>query len=485
MILLTLRMIFFMTAIVSQLSAVSSLNSPKVIVIGGGIAGLTTAYRLQQEGMNTHLYEARGRVGGRILTAKINGHIAELGAQSITDGGEAIHLNRLIDEFGLQRASSRVYLQYAYFNGMNVIPINDILKNRSMDPDPLKKKLEELSLTSSNMQEVLEHIVNPQEYLYKTLAVRMAAYEGGTIDRLSPLYTETLFHMLLGGLCSAHQGSDETHSYVDLVTIEGGNLLLPQKMREALGTKLHLNMPLVKVSKKENGSFELTFKNNMKVEADILVLAIPCSVYEDIDFEEGIIPSSKLEAIYKVNYGSNAKIMVPFTTPPLTRTSLVNDKIVSYFDRAQLILTLYHTGEGSLFSPETIAHSYIQSRKMLEHGFENCPSFATPLYAKDEAYLSYEGPIGYSWPNDPYAKGSYSYIASGQENVFTSTVDKNGETFKALFSPLNKNLYFAGEHTSILFDVPGTMEAACESGERIARTILKNKAGSNKTSKSN
>lgn len=474
MILSALRIIFFMSVIFSNIPAFSFSTSPKVVVVGGGIAGLTTAYRLHKAGMNIDLYEARGRIGGRIFTAKINGHIAELGGQNITDGGEAANLNRLIHEFGLQLASSRVYLKHSYFNGMDLIPINEILKNRKIDPDVLKKELDELASTFLNMKEILEQIVSSQDPLYKILAVRMAAYEGGTIEKLSPLYTETLFHMILGGICSVHQGNKEADKYVDLVTIEGGNSVLPQKTGEMLGQKLHLNMPLTKVVKSKNDSFQLTFQNGIKVEADILVLAIPCSVYENITFESGIIPDPKLEAIRKIQYGENAKILVPFTTNPSTRIGLVSDEIVSFFDRAQQILTVYYTGEASLFSPQTIAGSYIQARSMIEHGFENCPSFTTPIYARDEANLSYEGPVGYSWPNDPYAKGSYSYIASGQESILTATVEENGETFKTLFAPIRQNLYFVGEHTSILSDVPGTMEAACESGERIARTILKN-----------
>ncbi len=64
-------------------------QNPKVVVIGAGIAGLTTAHRLQQAGMNVNLYEARSRVGGRIFTVSIGGHPVELGGQNITDGGEA------------------------------------------------------------------------------------------------------------------------------------------------------------------------------------------------------------------------------------------------------------------------------------------------------------------------------------------------------------------------------------------------------------
>lgn len=466
-----------MSVIFSNIPQFSFANSPKVVVIGGGIAGLTTAYRLQKVGMNVDLYEARNRLGGRIFTAKIDGRIAELGGQNITDGGKTvINLNRLIEEFDLNCASSRVYLKHSYFDGIDLTPVNQILKDEKINPELLKQELDKLASIHLNMKEILEKIVNPQNPLYKILSVRMAAYEGGPIEKLSPLYTETLFHMLLGGICSVHQGNKEEDTYVDLVTIEGGNSLLPQKMGEALGSNIHLNMPLTKVSKTKNGRFQLTFQNHIEAEAGILVLAIPCSVYSQIIFENDIIPSEQLEAIQNVQYGENAKIMVPFTSIPFTTTGIVGDKIVSFFDCVQQILTIYYTGSTSLFSPQTIEESYTQARSMIEQGFENCPAFITPTYAKDESNLSYEGVVGYSWPNDPYAKGTYSYIASGQEKLLTETVKENNETFKKLFAPINQSLYFVGEHTSILFDVPGTMEAACESGERIARTIIQKQA---------
>jgi monoamine oxidase len=168
--------------------------------------------------------------------------------------------------------------------------------------------------------------------------------------------------------------------------------------------------------------------------------------------------------------------MVPFTTVPPTTAGLVSDAIVSFFDRNQQLLTIYYSGPASAFSPETIANTYLQARPMIERGFEDCPPFATPVCAMDKANLSYEGVVGYSWPNDPYAKGTYSYIANGQESLLTETVKEEGETFKALFAPIAETLYFAGEHASILFDVPGTMEAACESGERVARAIMQKQA---------
>ena len=46
-----------------------------VVVVGGGIAGLTTAYWLEQEGCSVTVLEANDRLGGRIKT----GVLADLG----------------------------------------------------------------------------------------------------------------------------------------------------------------------------------------------------------------------------------------------------------------------------------------------------------------------------------------------------------------------------------------------------------------------
>ena len=54
-----------------------------VAVVGGGIAGLTAAYRLKQRGIRVVVYEASGRVGGVILTERDGGYLADLGPNSI------------------------------------------------------------------------------------------------------------------------------------------------------------------------------------------------------------------------------------------------------------------------------------------------------------------------------------------------------------------------------------------------------------------
>ena len=166
--------------------------------------------------------------------------------------------------------------------------------------------------------------------------------------------------------------------------------------------------------------------------------------------------------------------MVPFPKSSLKRIGFINDRVICSYDADRSILTLYYTGAASQFSMDTILHTYRQDRSMIEMGLgDMCPPLIAPVFAKDQHFSIYEGPVGYSWPNDPYVKGSYSYIAPGQETILTATKEEQGELVKTLFASVDQKLYFAGEHASILMQVPGTLEAACESGERVARIILR------------
>src|SRR4051812_41946238 len=77
-------------------------SAPRVVVVGGGLAGLTCAYRLKQSGVTAQLYEASDRLGGRCWTIRgsfAEGQIAEHGGELIDQGHTAIR--QLAQELGL------------------------------------------------------------------------------------------------------------------------------------------------------------------------------------------------------------------------------------------------------------------------------------------------------------------------------------------------------------------------------------------------
>ncbi|MET0344326.1 MAG: protoporphyrinogen oxidase [Polyangiales bacterium] len=55
----------------------------RVAVIGGGISGLTAAFRLQQAGAEVDVFEAGARAGGLLGSERIDGCVVETGADSI------------------------------------------------------------------------------------------------------------------------------------------------------------------------------------------------------------------------------------------------------------------------------------------------------------------------------------------------------------------------------------------------------------------
>lgn len=73
--------------------------SARVIVVGGGISGLTAAWRLQNAGHEITVLEAEPAVGGKIRTVERDGFRVHQGALLI--GGSYRATLRLVDELGL------------------------------------------------------------------------------------------------------------------------------------------------------------------------------------------------------------------------------------------------------------------------------------------------------------------------------------------------------------------------------------------------
>jgi len=77
------------------------LGTPlSVAVIGGGITGLTAAFRLTQSGVPVTVYESDQRVGGVIRSLRENGYLAEFGPNSILETSPKI--SGLIRDLGLE-----------------------------------------------------------------------------------------------------------------------------------------------------------------------------------------------------------------------------------------------------------------------------------------------------------------------------------------------------------------------------------------------
>jgi protoporphyrinogen oxidase len=76
------------------------MEKPDHIIIGAGMAGLHTAYRLQQRGRKVLVLEKEDYAGGRMSSHEIDGHFADFGAKFVTDAYR--HMLPLARELGVE-----------------------------------------------------------------------------------------------------------------------------------------------------------------------------------------------------------------------------------------------------------------------------------------------------------------------------------------------------------------------------------------------
>lgn len=111
-----------------------TLKKRKVVIVGGGITGLTTAFYLQQKAkaldelIEIIIIEASLRLGGKIHTVRKNGFIIERGPESFFDTGSNVRnlardLN--IEHEIIQNNNGRTFI--AIGNELHPIPSNILL----------------------------------------------------------------------------------------------------------------------------------------------------------------------------------------------------------------------------------------------------------------------------------------------------------------------------------------------------------------------
>ena len=95
------------------------MQTPDIVIIGGGFSGLLIAYFLQKEGMNPQILEARNRLGGRIYTLRSDDAHIEMGATWL--GKKHHHLVDLLDDFGIDICEQYMGSK-GYYEPMSVMP---------------------------------------------------------------------------------------------------------------------------------------------------------------------------------------------------------------------------------------------------------------------------------------------------------------------------------------------------------------------------
>jgi monoamine oxidase len=353
-------------------------KTSQVVVIGAGFAGLTAAYRLYEQGYkHIELYEARGRVGGRVFSVRVAGpggdSIAELGGQNIPDGGEALTLRTLAKEMNLSLLEDEVELTPNFYDHITdkLVDLRHLQQESFplYDKTALRTKIQNLAAHSNNMEEVLLSLFPQKGILYRSLVFKFVGYEGGYPAQLSSETWENLYYMLCGGIAAVHDTNK-----IKRATLKGGNAQLALALAKKLEGHVHVSCPLKAMKLGKNNHILLIFEGGEQRECEKVVLTFPCSVYKDIEIDPRLIPPKELSFIHKVSYGNSTKILLPVNDSPLLHT----DEMASFGNSDNHVCNLYFSGDAGRMLKSNMKELY--ARALLAITTSN-PSLIYPRYS--------------------------------------------------------------------------------------------------------
>lgn len=459
------------------ISRALAASAPRTVVVGGGLAGLTCAYRLKQAGIRAQLFEASDRLGGRCWTRRgdfAEGQIAEHGGELIDQGHTEIR--QLAQELGLDldnlhAAEVNGTEPFQYFDGQaySFEEATDDLKEiwQQIHKDVSAASYPTLWNSSTQRGRELDAM---------SIADWIQAYvPGGLKSKLGQLLdvaynieygAETNVQSSLNMLyLLGFSGQGQLRIFGpsnEKYHVRGGNDQIPARLAAALSGQIATGSALTSIRRNADGTYRLAFQSgsgSSTVTADQVVLALPFAILRTLDYAKAGFSARKVTAIEEMGMGTNSKLHVQFrdrlwsslgcTGETYADTGYQNTWEVTRAQPGAAGILVDYTGGniGASFGTGTPAERAAQFLTQIEPVL---PGISSRWNGK--ATIDYW--TGYQWTH-----GSYSYWKVGQYTKFAGAERE-----------VEGNCHFAGEHTSI--DFQGYLNGAVESGERAAGEIL-------------
>ncbi|CAN5789831.1 NAD(P)/FAD-dependent oxidoreductase [soil metagenome] len=447
-------------------------NGRRVIVIGAGFAGLACAYELAGLGYDVTVLEARGRLGGRVLSFNdyAPGTIVEGGAEFIGSNHPAwlayakkfnlemlevpewaeLSSPLLVDGklLGVEEANA---LHEALEKTLRRLNLNALVTNAEK-PWETPRAAE---WDARTMQQWLDELDAPED-VKRVVKVQLEADNGQALGQMSYLGQ---LAQIKGGGCEQYWLHSEDYR------CRGGNQQLALRLADALGAgRIHTGAPVARIDMNGNrGRVAVMTKDNQRYEADDVVLAIPPSVWDKIAFAN--VDFEREVAGLRMQMGRNIKFFAA-----IGKTFWMDDKASPYGLAEGPINLTWNAADAQEVSGAVLA------------GFAGGPSadvirnlpadqqIPAGLSALQRLYpkLAAEtvNPRFMNWPADPWVLASYSFPRPGQLTTIAPLLHQG---LRGGFD--EPRLHFAGEHMCHAF--VGYMEGALQSGIAAARTLAK------------
>jgi monoamine oxidase len=460
----------------------SGAQQASVIVIGAGLAGLTAAYTLAQNGVRATLIEGSPRLGGRCWSEReafADGQVAERGGELVDSTHAAIRA--LATQFSLPlddliEAEPKGSEPLFYFDGAPYTTADvdrDFVRMRPALLADDKVIGEDLPTYRAHnaAQRALDRMTAAEwidtrvpggrRSRFGQLLVNAYAEElGGDPDEISAI---TVISLLVGSpeaRFSPYEESDQRFH------IRGGNDQLVARLAQPIESQIETRTRFVALGRRGDARYRVVVVRDAaerEIVADRVILALPFTLLRVCDLRQSGFSARKVKSISELGMGRNTKLQLQFserfwrqadgdlrgngeyrlkgafqTTWDVTRAQAGNAGILNFFSGGS---TAVAAGLGAIDA---------QARESLSQ---------LARYAGVNEALWNRRVIRNAWDRNPWSLGSYALVKPGQ---YTS--------FYGVEAEPEGHVYFAGEHTSV--ESQGYLNGAVETGQRAAGEVL-------------
>jgi monoamine oxidase len=385
-------------------------------VIGAGFAGLAAATELADRGHDVLVLEARGRVGGRVWSERMDvpggTAVIERGGEFVLDG--YTELRRLARRYGLELADTGMSYYVREPRGVAVTAADlqaaggEIVRAAASGDGSVAGLVASLDLPGDVAEAVL---------------ARVEISCAQSSERVS---TSVLDHVAAFEPLPSHR-------------VAGGNQGLALAMAEQLGERVRLNTPVRAVEP------DGVRTDDGPVPGDHVIVTLPLPLARELPYDPPL-PSWKREALDRVEFGHAAKLHVPLAAAaPTSAVMSVPDRFWCW----------------TVAEPAAVLNCFAGSPPALDElgvagGSSAWLDRVTSL--RDDLELVGRSAVLTTWTDDEWTRGAYRVeglgTRRGDEDLLTAPVG---------------NLHFAGEHTAGAWS--GLMEGALRSGLRAAAEV--------------
>lgn len=304
-----------------------------IAIIGAGLTGLTTAYRLKQRGARVVVYEASDRIGGSIKSERRDGYLAELGPSSLAAPSGPVA--GLLSDLGLETskvtASSSARNRYIVRRGrLARLPMSpaELLTSRLLSnvaklaifgeplveagDTPLEESVAAFVRRRFN-QEVLDYVVNP--FIAgvfagdpEQLSVRHAVPKLHALERTHGSVMKALVQMM-----KARRGTGQ--GLASVISFAGGLQEIPDALGRELSSAVRLRAPVTQLRSGPRGwTVGAAFQTPELFDA--VIYAAPAHSLDEIDLD--LMAAERLSTLSSILHPPVAVLALGFRREQVT-----------------------------------------------------------------------------------------------------------------------------------------------------------------------